>query len=86
LKYLPGGGWSVGSLPIMDYDWEGEEWTIPLNLTVSKTLKWGNTPLKVELDLNYYVEQPDAFGPKWMIGFNVTPVVPNFINNWIRGN
>lgn len=86
LKYLPGGGWAVGSLPIMTYDWEGEEWTIPLNLTVSKTLKWGNTPLKLELDVNYYVEQPDAFGPEWMIGLNITPVVPNFINNWIRGN
>ena len=86
LKYLPGGGWAVGSLPIMTYDWEGEEWTIPLNLTVSKTVSLGDTPLKVELDLNYYVEQPDAFGPDWMVGINITPVVPNFINNWIRGN
>jgi hypothetical protein len=86
LKYLPGGGWAVGSLPIMNYDWKGKEWTIPLNLTVSKTLKWGNTPVKLELDMNYYVEQPDAFGPEWMIGINITPVVPNFINSWIRGN
>jgi len=85
LKYLPGGGWAVGTLPIMDYDWEGEEWTIPLNLTASKTLKWGNTPVKLELDLNYYVEQPDAFGPDWMVGINITPVVPNFINSWVRG-
>ena len=55
LKYLPGGGWAVGTLPIMDYDWVSDEWTIPLNLTVSKTLKWGNTPFKVEVELNYYV-------------------------------
>jgi len=53
---------------------------------VSKTVKWGNTPVKLELELNYYVEQPDAFGPEWMVGLNITPVVPNFINNWIRGN
>jgi hypothetical protein len=86
VKYLPGGGWAVGSSPIMAYDWKGEEWTIPLNLTVSKTVKWGNMPVKIELDANYYVEQPDAFGPEWMIGLNITPVVPNFINNWIRGN
>jgi len=85
LKYLPGGGWAVGSLPIMAYDWKGKEWTIPLNLTVSKTVKWGNTPVKLELDMNYYVDQPSAFGPQWMIGLNITPVVPNFINNWIRG-
>jgi hypothetical protein len=85
LKFLPGGGWSVGSLPIMNYDWKAEEWTVPLNLDVSKTVKWGNTPVKLEVELNYYVEQPDPFGPEWMVGFNVTPVVPNFINNWIRG-
>lgn len=42
--------------------------------------------MKLELELNDYVEQPDAFGPEWMVGLNITPVVPNFINSWIRGN
>ena len=84
-KFLPGGGWAVGSLPIMTYDWENKDWTIPLNLDVSKTVMWGKMPVKLELELNYYVEQPDPFGPEWMIGVNITPVVPNFINNWIRG-
>ena len=86
LKFLPGGGWNVGTAPIMNFDWESEDWTIPLNLTVSKTPPFGNTPLKIELELNYYVEQPDAFGPEWMVGLNLTPVVPNFIEGWIRGN
>jgi hypothetical protein len=86
LKFLPGGGWNVGTAPIMNYNWESEDWTIPLNLAVSKTTHFGNTPLKLELEVNYYVEQPDAFGPKWMVGLNVTPVVPNFIEGWIRGN
>ena len=26
------------------------------------------------------------FGPEWMIGFNFTPVVDNFVDRWIRGN
>jgi len=85
LKFLPGGGWAVGSTPIMNYDWETSDWTIPLNLTTSKTTKIGSIPLKLELETNYYVEQPDAFGPQWMIGFNITPVVPNFIDKWIKG-
>ena len=42
--------------------------------------------LFLELDLNDSVERPDAFGPQWVIGFNITLVIPNFINNWIRGN
>lgn len=85
LKFLPGGGWNVGTAPIMNYDWETHEWTIPLNLAASKTVMFGKTPVKLEVELNYYVKQPDAFGPQWMIGFNITPVVPNFIEKWIKG-
>jgi hypothetical protein len=84
LRFLPGGGWSYGTSPIMNYDWRSDDWTIPLNLTVSKTTQIGGLPVKLELEANYYIEQPDAFGPQWMIGLNITPVVPNFIESWIR--
>ncbi len=84
LKFLPGGGWSVGSAPIMTYDWESEDWTIPINFAVSKTVTFGSTPVKLEFEVNYYVEQPDVFGPQWMIGFNVTPVVRNVFNDWLH--
>lgn len=86
--FTPGGGWAVGTQPIMDYNWEadgGDHWTIPLNLYISKTLVLGKMPFKFDLDLNYYVEQPDTFGPEWMLGFNVTPIVPNYIEQLIRG-
>jgi hypothetical protein len=69
----------------MSYDWKGEQWTVPLNLTVSKTTRIGKTPVNFEVEVNYYVDQPDAFGPEWMIALNITPIVPNVINNWIRG-
>ena len=84
LSFLPGGGWKVGSTPIMNYDWKNDYWTVPLNLTVGKTVKWGKTPVKLEVEINYYVEQPDLFGPKWMIGFNITPVVKNIFNEWVH--
>ena len=85
ITYLPGGGWSIGSDPKMTYDWVDNEWTIPLNLQVGKIVKFGKTPVKIELEGSYYVEQPDRFGPDWMIGVNFTPVVPNFIENWFKG-
>jgi len=37
---------------------------------------------KINMEINYFVEQPDAFGPEWFIGFNVTPVVENALANW----
>jgi len=85
LKFLPGGGWSIGSTPILYYDWINKEWTVPLQLVAGKTVMFGNTPVKLELEVNYYVEQPDAFGPQWMIGLNITPVVTNFLDKWIKG-
>ena len=57
-----------------------------LNLTIGKTVKLGNTPVKLQAEINYYIEKPDAFGPQWMISFNVTPVVTYVIEQWIKGN
>lgn len=86
LVLLPGGGWSVGTAPIMNYDWDSSEWTVPLNLSISKTVIIGKTPWRFGLEANYYVERPDAFGPEWMIGINITPVVPNFVESWVKGH
>jgi hypothetical protein len=86
LMFLPGDGWNVGSTPIMNYNWDSHEWTVPLNLNVGRTVMFGKTPVRLAIEVNYYVDQPDAFGPEWMIGFNFTPVVNNFIESWIKGN
>jgi hypothetical protein len=77
LKFLVGDGWSVGSLPIGSYDWQQDQWTVPLNLTVSNTAIIGKTPWKVEFEVNYYVEKADLFGPEWMFAINISPVVNN---------
>ena len=77
--FLPGGGWALGSAPIMTYDWEASQWSIPLNLTVSKTVQWGGTPFKLDLTLDYFVERSDTFAKEWVLGFNVAPVVKNVL-------
>jgi hypothetical protein len=82
LTFLPGGGWNWGSAPVMTYDWENEQWTIPLQINVGKTVVLNGRPWKFGLDLNYYVEKADAFGPKWMLAINVTPVVKNGLASW----
>lgn len=82
---LLGDGWAVASEPIMSYDWIADQWTIPLNIQISRTVTLGNTPLKIELEFNYYVEQSDAFGPQWMIALNLTPVVSNFLEAMFGG-
>jgi hypothetical protein len=75
--FLPGDGWNAGSAPIMTYNHETEEWTVPLHVTAGKTIIINKRPWKFSVDLNYYVERPDSIAPEWMVGFNVAPVVKN---------
>ena len=78
------GGTSIGTAPIMTFDHEEDEWTIPLNLTYSKTVSIDGRPWKFGGELNYYVEQPDAFGPDWMVVFSFGPVVVNRLAGWFE--
>jgi hypothetical protein len=80
--YLPGGGWNYGTSPILSYDHNSDQWTIPLNFTFGKTVIWNSRPWKLSAELNYYVERADAFGPEWFIGINVAPVVENVLASW----
>jgi len=82
--HLPGGGWSVGTAPLMTFDHVTNESTIPLNLTFGKTVIWNGRPWKLGMEINYYVDKPDAFGPTWMVGFTVGPVVENMFANWFK--
>lgn len=77
--WLPGGGWSLGTTPIMSYDHINSQATVPVNFTVGKTMIFNNRPWKFSFEANYYIEKADPFGPDWMIGFSVGPVVKNVL-------
>ena len=80
--HLPGGGYNIGSSPLITYDWEGEQWNVPINISGGKTVVWNGRPWKLSAEINYYVDKPDAFGPEWMIGLNLAPVVKNGLTKW----
>jgi len=82
--FLPGGGWNVGTAPIMSYDHENEEATIPINLNAGKTVILAGRPWKLGAEINYFVDSPDAFAQEWFIGFNISPVVENGLAEWFE--
>jgi hypothetical protein len=71
---------------LIQHDWREEQWNVPLNAQLSKTIQIGSLPVRIQGEISYYVEGADAFRDARMIGLNITPVVPNFINSRIRGN
>ena len=57
------------------YDWQREQWNIPLNLIVSQLMKVGSQPIQLSAGVRYYVEKPDG-GPEWGLRFAVTWLFP----------
>ncbi len=57
------------------YDWQGHEWTVPVNITVQQLLKVGKQLVALQLGYRYYAEKPDG-GPDWGLRFGVTFLFP----------
>lgn len=73
-----GNGWQVGGSPVPTANYltaSDINFSIPLNLGVAKTLMVGSTPIKATVQAQYFVTQPDDFGPSWGIFFQITPVI-----------
>jgi hypothetical protein len=57
------------------YDWEAEQWTVPINLTVTQLLKIGGHPISLQLGYRYYADAP-KYGPDWGLRFALTFLFP----------
>ena len=57
------------------YDWQADQWTVPVNLVVSQLLKVGEQPVQAFIGARYYAETP-ANGPEWGLRFGLTFLFP----------
>jgi len=76
--YGLGGGWQIAAAPIIEADWEadqGDTWTVPIGIGIEKTTYFGSTPWNFALEVHHYIEQPDSFGPEFLLVFQITPII-----------
>lgn len=57
------------------YDWKGDHWVVPINVTVAQLVKMGNQPIQIGLGGRYYIEKP-AGGPEWGVRLIFTFLFP----------
>jgi hypothetical protein len=57
------------------YDWQREQWNLPVNVVVSQLVKLGDQPVQFFGGLRYYLETPDG-GPEWGLRFGLTFLFP----------
>ena len=72
--------WQIQMQPTWSYNHEadksGDKLTFPLGIGVSKTVIFGKTPVKFNLQYWDYVAAPDAFGQDKQVRFSISPVIP----------
>lgn len=57
------------------YDWNAEQWNVPINVMLSQVLKIGDQPVSIQFGPRFYAESPDG-GPEWGLRLNITLLFP----------
>jgi len=58
------------------FDWESDQWTVPLVATVTKVLKWGNQYVSVGGGVRYWLETTDSDPERWGLNIQITFMFP----------
>ena len=70
----------IGMTPNIQIDWTksgSDRFSVPIGLGVIDLFKMGNIPVRWGAEMQYYVNQPDDFGPKWNFKLFFAPIAPN---------
>jgi len=57
------------------YDWNTDDWNVPVNLALSQVLRIGRQPISLQIGGRYYIESPSG-GAEWGIRFTLTFLFP----------
>jgi hypothetical protein len=76
LSYTTPDAWTYGVNTESSYDWKHEQWSVPLNFTVAKLTKLGETPVSFTVGARYWADAPDAGPHGWGVRFVVTLLFP----------
>jgi hypothetical protein len=58
------------------YNWESEEWSVPINLMVAQIVKIGGKPVSLQGGVRYWADSPEAGPDGWGARLAVTYLFP----------
>ena len=76
IAYNTSDAWTFTLQTETSYDWEGEEWSVPVNVMASKLLKIEEQALSLGAGVRYWAESPDAGPEGFGARFFVTLLFP----------
>jgi hypothetical protein len=76
LSYITKTHTTLGLNTESTYDWNAEQWSVPVNLTVNQLLKLGTQPIQLGGGVRYWAESPDNGPEGWGFRFQLTFLFP----------
>jgi hypothetical protein len=70
LTYTTPTRWTFGLNTESTYDWENEQWSVPVNVSASNLLRFGNQLVSIGGGLRYWLDSPDSGAEG--VGFRIT--------------
>jgi len=76
LSYTTPGAWTFTLQTESTYDWEGEQWTVPINALVSKVVKVGDQLVSFGAGVRYWADGPQSAPHGWGVRLVATLLFP----------
>ncbi|UGY09659.1 transporter [Phyllobacterium pellucidum] len=76
LSYTTPDAWTFGINTESTYNWDEDQWSVPINLTVAKLVKFDKQPVSFTAGVRYWAESPENGPDGWGARFVVTFLFP----------
>ncbi len=76
LSYTTKDAWTFTLNTESTYDWETNQWSVPINLQASKLLKFGQQPVSLSAGVRYWADAPDNGAEGWAFRAGMTFLFP----------
>lgn len=75
-SYTTKDAWTFSLNTESSYDWKGDEWAVPINVSIAKLAKIGDQPISFQIGARYWAAAPDNGPEGWGLRAGVTLLFP----------
>ena len=76
MAYTWPSAWTFSLQSETTYNWETEQWAVPVNAAVSKLVTLGRLPVSLQAGAGYWLDAPDTAAEGWRFRFQANFVLP----------
>ena len=76
VSYTTPSAWTYSLQTESSYSWESEEWSVPVNIGVSKLARLGKLPVQYKAGVRYWADAPDSGPDDWGFKLGIVFLLP----------